>query len=494
MSYCEQAQDAADADDPTATDSVTHELAARPVRAPDYAAENRALGALAQEFAQHPESLPQRLAELLRELCRAGSAGISVPGPEAGSLQWSVASGAFAGREGTSVPDIRNAQDRNAPVLLRDTARACPMLPAAEPPAAEMLLVPWTIGGQAMGTVWVASHDPACRFDAEDARLLRSLSGFAAAAYRAGLVRRDLERSCADRTEELEQANARLADEVAQRAAAERELRESHAILQAAMETEAVGLAFYTLDGRIIDCNEALARMCGYSRRDLRSSIHWSDMTAPEFVDTTTRVLDELREGGRAAPYMKQMVRRNGTRWWAMVAPACLPGEGPERKCIAFVVDITESREAEAALRASEERFQTLVRGFAQAIWEANPDGSTHTDSPSWRRFTGQSTGEFLGHGWINAVHPDDRHYLLRHWHEASNSGMPVNAEYRVRQADGSWRWTNVRAAPLRNPDGSVARWIGMNIDVDARRQAEAALRESQRRFQALAEASPALI
>ncbi|MCS0597767.1 PAS domain S-box protein [Massilia agri] len=464
---------------------VTHELEFRPARAPDYAAENRALGALASALARAPESVPQRLAELLRELCRAGSAGIAVPAADGDAFHWSAASGLLAGAAGLRLPRAASpsgeAVARGEVVLLREPGRSFPVLPA-EPPIAEMLLAPWDAGGERAGTVWVASHGPACRFDGEDARLLRSLSGFAACAFRA------------TRAEELRDIQRRLADESAQRVAAERELEESHAILQAAMDTETVGLAFYSLDGRILDCNGALQRMTGYSREELRAVRHWADLAAPEFVDITRRALAELRAGGRAAPYMKQLVRKDGSLWWAMVAPTCLPGEGDTRKCIAFVLDISEARRAEAALAASEERFQALVKGFAQAVWEADADGAVRTDSPGWRELTGQGAGEQLGLGWLKAVHPDDRHFVLRQWHEALAGGAPLNAEYRVRLANGGWRWTNVRAAPLRNPDGSIGRWIGMNIDVDARRQAEGALRESDGRFRVLAEASPALI
>ncbi|MCC2971924.1 PAS domain S-box protein [Massilia sp. IC2-476] len=477
MSYNAPPQAVAEIDDLV----VTHELATRPARAPDHAAENRALAALAQDLAQKPDRMPERLEEVLRALCGVEACGVGLPAEADGGVDWHA-----AGADGV--------------VLMRRPARVFPFLEGAAPPA-ELLLAACRGEDGAICAIWVASRGDERRLDAEDARLLRSLAPFAAAAQRlacshghAGQARREMERDFVRRTDELQATQARLADEAAQRLAAERELRESHAILEAAMHTEAVGLAFYALDGSIIDCNSALERMSGYGREELRSAVRWSDLATPEFTDTTLRALSELRSGGRTAPYIKQLARKDGSRWWAMVAPTCLPGEGDERKCIAFVIDITETRRAEVALQASEERFQALMKGLAQATWETDADGAVRTDSPGWRRMTGQSVEESAGLGWVNAVHPDDRHFVMRHWHEAVAQGSPVNAEFRVRQAGGGWRWTNARAAPLRNPDGSIARWIGMNIDVDARRQAEAALRESDGRFRVLAEASPALI
>ncbi|HSU14820.1 PAS domain S-box protein [Longimicrobium sp.] len=146
------------------------------------------------------------------------------------------------------------------------------------------------------------------------------------------------------------------------------------------------------------------------------------------------------------------------------------------------VVETTAAERARAGLRESEERFRVLVEATAQAVWETDDRGEVVADSPSWRAYTGQKPGEALGQGWLDAVHPDDRAYAGRQWREAVRAGTALDTEYRLRRADGGWHWTNVRAAPLRRPDGSVARWVGMNIDVTARREAEAALRESEER------------
>lgn len=246
--------------------NMTHELAGRPARAPDHVAENRALAALAQELARHPEQVPGRVEELLRELCRCEAAGSSLPDQRGAGLGWRIA-GSDA-------------------VLLRDPARLFPSLRSDGAPPAEMLLLPWSVGGEPSGVLWVAG--PERHFDLEDLRLLRSLSGFAAAALRlAG-------------TEALQDVHARLASETAQRTAAERELRASHAILDAAMHTEAVGLAFYTLDGSIIDCNEALERMSGYSREELRSAVRWTELGTPEFAEATQRAHRALHEAAGA--------------------------------------------------------------------------------------------------------------------------------------------------------------------------------------------------
>lgn len=148
-------------------------------------------------------------------------------------------------------------------------------------------------------------------------------------------------------------------------------------------------------------------------------------------------------------------------------------------------IETTEKMLAQQALQESEARATSLVGALSQATWETGADGLVTVDSPSWRSYTGQTLGESIGWGWLDAVHPDDREYARRQWAEAVATRSLVNAEFRLRHAGGGWRWTNVRAVPLLDANGRVRKWVGMNIDIDARRRAEIARAESdeQRRI-----------
>jgi len=136
----------------------------------------------------------------------------------------------------------------------------------------------------------------------------------------------------------------------------------------------------------------------------------------------------------------------------------------------------------QAKLRESEGRFRALVEGAEQAVWETDAQGMVVTDSPSWRAYTGQSLEEWMGKGWVNAVHPEDREGALRQWQEAVAGRRLVNAEFRLRSLHG-WRWTNVRAAPVFDDDGSLRKWVGLNIDISARKDIEFALHQSTERM-----------
>lgn len=75
-----------------------------------------------------------------------------------------------------------------------------------------------------------------------------------------------------------------------------------------------------------------------------------------------------------------------------------------------------DMRTSKVRLRESELRSRTLVDDIAQAIWETNAEGVVHTDSSSWRDYTGQSVDEWMGYGWLDAIHPDDRPFAERQW------------------------------------------------------------------------------
>jgi PAS domain S-box-containing protein len=127
--------------------------------------------------------------------------------------------------------------------------------------------------------------------------------------------------------------------------------------------------------------------------------------------------------------------------------------------------------------------YQRLLGLVAQAVWETDANGYVVVDSPSWRAYTGQSLEAWLGEGWIGAIHPDDQAYALAQWQEAVQKRQTVHAEFRLQSPDGGWRWTNVKAMPVLQPDGSIQRWLGINIDIHDKKQAQAALGQQQQYY-----------
>ena len=127
----------------------------------------------------------------------------------------------------------------------------------------------------------------------------------------------------------------------------------------------------------------------------------------------------------------------------------------------------------EAALRTSEERYRGLTEAIASVVWTAAADGRM-VDAPQWRALTGQSIDECMGSGWLEALHPDDRASAQQRWQEAVAFGCIYACECRIRGHDGQYHWYSQRGVPVMNVDGSIREWVGVCIDIDERKAAEA--------------------
>lgn len=101
-----------------------------------------------------------------------------------------------------------------------------------------------------------------------------------------------------------------------------------------------------------------------------------------------------------------------------------------------------------------------FVRETAIVLWRVGDDGYV-VDIPQWAALTGQSNAELQGEGWMSAVHPDDQERVRAAWTTAVTHQSAYNTDYRLRRADGIYRWVNARGIPILDDDGEVVCWIG---------------------------------
>jgi PAS domain S-box-containing protein len=151
----------------------------------------------------------------------------------------------------------------------------------------------------------------------------------------------------------------------------------------------------------------------------------------------------------------------------------------------------TEGNRPEEALTSSEQELRLLVEAIPALVWRAGPEGNIEYVNKRVLDYLGAPLGEVIGWGWMDKVHPDDVAFKVRTWLETLESGKPHDAPCRFRGADGRYRWFAVRAEPLRASDGSVLSWYGVLIDIDDRREAEEALRESEYKLRQIIETVP---
>ena len=124
-------------------------------------------------------------------------------------------------------------------------------------------------------------------------------------------------------------------------------------------------------------------------------------------------------------------------------------------------------------VRASEERYRSLVQASSAIVWDTCAAGEFDTDQPSWTAYTGQDAQQLRGWGWLEAIHPDDQPETAAKWRHALATGTMCLLEHRLRGADDSYRYMNVRAVPIRDAAGTVREWFGVHIDIDERKRVE---------------------
>jgi PAS domain S-box-containing protein len=118
-------------------------------------------------------------------------------------------------------------------------------------------------------------------------------------------------------------------------------------------------------------------------------------------------------------------------------------------------------------------RLRDVIETIPAYVWSAQPDGSIDFVNRRWLEFSGFSMDRALGWGWADAVHPEDRPGLLEAWRGAIKSGEAMEAEARMREADGQYRWMQFRAVPQRDEAGKLVKWYGKSTDIEDSKRAE---------------------
>ncbi|HEX8417172.1 MAG TPA: PAS domain S-box protein, partial [Methylobacterium sp.] len=142
----------------------------------------------------------------------------------------------------------------------------------------------------------------------------------------------------------------------------------------------------------------------------------------------------------------------------------------------ALVQDVSDRRAAEAALAESEARFRTMADHAPVMMWVTDPSGYCTYLNARWYAFTGQAAGAGEGYGWLDAVHPDDRGVAEQAFLSANAERRNYEVDFRVRRADGVYRWAIDAAAARFTDAGVYLGYIGSVIDIDERKGAEEAL------------------
>lgn len=254
--------------------------------------------------------------------------------------------------------------------------------------------------------------------------------------------------------------------------------------LRAAMSIGTVGVLFFRLDGTILDANATFARMSGYTAAELRELGHWKALTAPDFYAATEAAARNVSTRGETAPYEKQMIRKDGGRWWGLFAPTRLSGSGAGSECVEFIIDITQWKHAEVARRLTEERYRTLVQNLRDyAIMLLDTQGLITEWSEGAERVFGYRPEDIVGRSVALLFSPEelDENALARDLATAMQEDRVEREHWQVRKS-GERIWVNEIATAVRGESGEVVGFTKIARNLTHRRRHEEQLREADRR------------
>lgn len=252
------------------------------------------------------------------------------------------------------------------------------------------------------------------------------------------------------------------------------------------LATSAAGLGVFEWDVQA-DCafweNQRMYEIFGQSPEDgtISKAQFVNSILHPDDLEPFERALGEAMQPGKPFHLLCRIRRKDGEwRWIEFNGRFSHSPDGTPLRLVSVISDITDAyrqatqrKQAEAALRQSEERYRYLAELIPQLVWIANDEGVLLDVNQRWLEFTGLTPAQAQPEGWSAVVHPDDLPILSHQWVEAQQNAIRYQAEGRMRRADGVYRWHLHQALPLKNAQGQVVKWFGTATDIDDQKQLE---------------------
>ena len=256
--------------------------------------------------------------------------------------------------------------------------------------------------------------------------------------------------------------------DITERKRGEMALRESEERFRTLAGHAPVGIFQAEPNGDTVFVNDNWCAMAGLTPEQARGK-GWLDAVHPEDRDAVADGWAEAVASGQPSTAEFRFLRTDGVVTWLQGNAAPLrDAEDVLHGYIGTVVDITQHKRAEEALRNSERMYRAIGESIDYGIWVADAEGRHIYASESFLQLVGMTQEECAGSGWTAALHPDDIDQTRDAWRQCVRTGLPWDVEHRFRGVDGRWRPVLARGVPVRDDGGKITAWVGINLDISA--------------------------
>jgi two-component system, cell cycle sensor histidine kinase and response regulator CckA len=232
------------------------------------------------------------------------------------------------------------------------------------------------------------------------------------------------------------------------------------------------GIWVVSAEGRTLFCNDRMAQMLGTDVECMQRLSCFDPLFPGDLEDAQLHFGRQMAGGAR--PFDFRLRRMDGSALWVSIS--CTPmhdEDGVSTGLLGLFTDISQRRQAEAALQESEERFRNMADTAPVMIWVAGPDQLCTYFNKCCLDFTGQSLDEKIGDGWMVNIHPEDREWFLAKYSSSFGVRQEFQAAFRLRRADGEYRSVLTTGVPRFTPGGEFAGYIGSCVDITELRRSQ---------------------